>query len=528
MKNSPDISASSKSIHWVLRISACLCFVGHGAFGFITKEGWIQFFSLVGIPRDFGFSMMPLIGTVDVLVGIAVLIAPCRAALAYMVFWALMTAALRPAVGMGFSEFFERAGNYGVPFALLYLYLNRTSDDSKEKIGWFKILKPIEITKSQFSGLLTLLQFTVGSLLVGHGVLALIIRKESIGHHFASAPLFGELFSPLQMMISSGLIEIILGLAIIVRPTVFLAIFAFAWKVGTEFLFPLSGDYFWEFVERSGSYGAPLALALLLRTRKDLRLEDFWPGKFLKWFSKNIDNIGTRAAIYGLLLIPTLAFASGILTLSPTWGTHNRALGIVKAKASLINGEELLTKLRQGGLIVYFRHFSTPGKKFLDDTRNWEHISMSIEDYKDCSWQRPLSKFGRELATHVGRAIKDAEIPVGEIHASPYCRCIDSATLVTGSEPILHRKLVYRKKEFTWERMETFAHEFLQKQKPLVGENTFIFGHKTQMQSLGAIGEGEAYVLEPGDGSGYKLIGKIKPENWFTIDKSLNLFGRSK
>ena len=36
-----------------------------------------------------------------------------------------------------------------------------------------------------------------------------------------------------------------------------------SWKVGTEALRPLAGEPIWEFIERSGSYAAPLALLAL-------------------------------------------------------------------------------------------------------------------------------------------------------------------------------------------------------------------------------------------------------------------------
>ncbi len=42
-----------------------------------------------------------------------------------------------------------------------------------------------------------------------------------------------------------------------------LLLFVFAWKLGTEALRPLAGEPVWEFIERGGSYGAPLALAWL-------------------------------------------------------------------------------------------------------------------------------------------------------------------------------------------------------------------------------------------------------------------------
>jgi hypothetical protein len=46
-----------------------------------------------------------------------------------------------------------------------------------------------------------------------------------------------------------------------------LLLFACLWKAGTELLFPWAGDSVWEFIERGGSYGAPLALMMITRAR---------------------------------------------------------------------------------------------------------------------------------------------------------------------------------------------------------------------------------------------------------------------
>jgi hypothetical protein len=45
-------------------------------------------------------------------------------------------------------------------------------------------------------------------------------------------------------------------------------LFVFAWKLGTEALRPLAGEPIWEFIERGGSYGAPLALAWIQGWRR--------------------------------------------------------------------------------------------------------------------------------------------------------------------------------------------------------------------------------------------------------------------
>ena len=85
--------------YWALRVGAAGCFIGHGAFGFITKAAWLPFFAVVGIPEAWAWKLMPLVGAVDVLAGMAVLFRPTRLPLIYMSVWALWTALLRPLSG---------------------------------------------------------------------------------------------------------------------------------------------------------------------------------------------------------------------------------------------------------------------------------------------------------------------------------------------------------------------------------------------------------------------------------------------
>jgi hypothetical protein len=75
------------ALHPLLRVAVGLCFIGHGAFGIITKEAWLPYFGLVGIGPALAFRLMPVIGLVDILIGLAVLIRPLRATLLYAVLW---------------------------------------------------------------------------------------------------------------------------------------------------------------------------------------------------------------------------------------------------------------------------------------------------------------------------------------------------------------------------------------------------------------------------------------------------------
>jgi hypothetical protein len=243
----------------VLRVAAAMCFIGHGAFGIITKAGWLPYFAVVGIGPDLGYRLMPIIGTVDILLGLSMLIRPTKAALAYMTFWAVWTALLRPLAGQGFAEFLERAGNYGVPFALLLIGLAAYPEG-----GWFAAMTPETLGAARSRTLSWVLRGTAVLLLLGHGALA-VGGKPLLAHHLAGVGVGNGGSSTLSAVMTLGGVEIALAVAVLVAPAWPLLLLVFAWKVGTELLFPLTGDYVWEFIERGGSYGAPLAMMILLR-----------------------------------------------------------------------------------------------------------------------------------------------------------------------------------------------------------------------------------------------------------------------
>jgi hypothetical protein len=107
---------------WLLRLACAAEFVGHGAFGIITKAAWVPYFGVVGIPPDWAWRLMPVIGTVDITIGLVVgLVWPVRALLLYMAVWGLLTATIRPLAGEPVWEFVERIPNWAIPLALLWV-----------------------------------------------------------------------------------------------------------------------------------------------------------------------------------------------------------------------------------------------------------------------------------------------------------------------------------------------------------------------------------------------------------------------
>jgi hypothetical protein len=246
--------------YWVLRVGAAACFIGHGAFGFITKAAWVPYFGVVGIREDWAYRLMPLVGTVDILAGMAVLFAPRGLPLVYMTVWALWTALLRPLAGESFFETLERAGNYGVPLALILLTAMPRS------VSGFGVL--LDAPSSEQRALVAArraLQWTTVILLLGHGALGIANKPGLIGH-------YAGIGLPPEASTVVGWFEVALAAAVAVAPIAGVAIFVAAWKLATEFLFVVAGSPIWEFVERGGSYAAPLALAILSRvpaTRKN-------------------------------------------------------------------------------------------------------------------------------------------------------------------------------------------------------------------------------------------------------------------
>jgi hypothetical protein len=239
-------------------------FVGHGACGLHTKAAWLPYFRVFAVPESVAWKLMPVVGTMDVILGLLALLFPTRAALLYMGAWGLFTALLRPAAGEGGWEFVERAYNFGIPWALLCLhgFPARGRD-------WFARLSPRDLSLSVGRGreLLWGLRGIVALMLVGHGGFGAFMAKKNLLAFYQGAGL-GGLGIPLESIRAGiGFLEIALGIVAFLKPNPRYLFFLFVWKLGSELLFPISGADLacWEVIERGGSYVAPLALMVVLQ-----------------------------------------------------------------------------------------------------------------------------------------------------------------------------------------------------------------------------------------------------------------------
>jgi hypothetical protein len=251
-----------RRLHWVLRVAVAMCFIGHGAFGIITKPEWVPYFGVIGIPRDWAFTLMPVVGTIDILLGVAALVSPRPAVLMYMALWGLWTALLRPLSGDTVWETLERAGNFGVPLAFFIAAVpNVTLRPWLRRLDlgmWVGRVHLTTLRPVTLWAIARVLTWTTALLLLGHGALGAFEEKPLLTRLWESIGL-GAWAAP-----AAGWLEMTLGVVVLLRPSVGMLVGIAAWKVATELLFPLAGFPVWEFIERGGSYAAPIALAMVL------------------------------------------------------------------------------------------------------------------------------------------------------------------------------------------------------------------------------------------------------------------------
>ena len=87
--------------------------------------------------------------------------------------------------------------------------------------------------------------------------------------------------------------------------------------------------------------------------------------------------------------------------------------------------EDVATLLRQGGVVIAFRHALAPG------TFDPPGFQPGV-----CSTQRNLSDEGRAQAQRIGKWFKASGLQPARVRSSPWCRCLDTATLAFGqAEP---------------------------------------------------------------------------------------------
>lgn len=254
-------AGKAQKIYYTLRIASAMCFIGHGAFGIITKAIWCNYFGVFGIGHNAAYTLMPYVGAADICFGILILFYPLRIIVGWLVVWGVFTALLRPLSGEPFAEFIERAGNYGAPLALLLLTAGKTINVKQ----WFKPLYlPEHINKKTIANVTLCLRIVVFLLFLGHGWLSLIEKGSLLAQYTALG--FSNTANTAHII---GAAEIFGAVSILIRPLRFVILILLTWKIMSELFYPQYEIFEW--IERAGSYGSILALWFL--TEKSFALK---------------------------------------------------------------------------------------------------------------------------------------------------------------------------------------------------------------------------------------------------------------
>jgi phosphohistidine phosphatase SixA len=183
-------------------------------------------------------------------------------------------------------------------------------------------------------------------------------------------------------------------------------------------------------------------------------------------------------------------------------------LGLAHAQLALADdalaGRALVDALKAGGLVIYFRHAAT----------DFGENDMNMTDYADCKNQRNLTDDGRKDARAIGVAIKRLGLPIGDVLASPFCRTMETATLIFGhavaTPAVLGGPAAAPPQKYA--PLKALLSASLPS-----GVDLAVVGHGNPFKAITNVpylAEGEAAVLRPLGAAGFLLVARIPKDGW--------------
>ena len=169
----------------------------------------------------------------------------------------------------------------------------------------------------------------------------------------------------------------------------------------------------------------------------------------------------------------------------------------------------LVSELRKGGYVIYFRHTSTDFSR--DDTRS--------KSDDDCANQRPLTDKGRDEARVIGQGMRELKIPIGPVLASPRCRTMETAMLIFGRAEKANE---VRGGPVTTDGAERYAALRILLSTPVKpGTNLVISSHGNPFYATAGapyLAEGEAAIVKP-LGKDFEVVARVKHDAWADLGR---------
>lgn len=218
------------------------------------------------------------------------------------------------------------------------------------------------------------------------------------------------------------------------------------------------------------------------------------------------------AAAGGVRMAAVLLVAVAMWAAAASPEQTKTATSISPAKESPLPGlDAVISDLRKGGLVIYFRHGTT------DQTGPNGEGNLA-----DCATQRNLSAEGRDQATEIGRAFRSLGIPVGAVTTSPLCRCKDTAKLAFDRFTVSDDLYYVINTDAAKTKQLAEALRLRLSTPPAGAANSVIVSHNANLREATGLWpkpEGVAFVFRPLPGGRFEVMARIPPEEWANVAK---------
>jgi phosphohistidine phosphatase SixA len=177
--------------------------------------------------------------------------------------------------------------------------------------------------------------------------------------------------------------------------------------------------------------------------------------------------------------------------------------------AQSLSNEMLVKALQQGGHVIVMRHASSPRETPNQETANADNVSH----------ERQLDEAGRASAIAMGKALRQLNIPVGEVFASPTYRALETVRLAQFPAP----RTVAELGDGGVSMQGATDAQSLWLQKKITelpkGTNTIVITHFPNMTRAfpkwtSGLADGEALVFGSDGKGGTTLVARVKIEEW--------------
>lgn len=186
-------------------------------------------------------------------------------------------------------------------------------------------------------------------------------------------------------------------------------------------------------------------------------------------------------------------------------------LALLASPALAEPNPDLLSRLREGGYVLYLRHTSTDFSQ--NDSR--------MTSFEDCTTQRNLTDRGRDEARTLGEHVKRLKIPIGEVLASPFCRTLETARLAFGKASATNDVRGGPASTDDPKRYEKLRK--LLAARPSPGTNLVISSHGNPFHAVAGppyLAEGEIAVVQPESGGRFRVLARLRLDDWLRFEQS--------